>query len=634
MKINKLTASFGKFNNESISFHSGLNIIEAPNESGKSTWCAFILAMLYGIDSSERTKTGTLPAKQRYAPWSGAPMEGTAELTADNCDITIIRSTRLKNAPMREFSAVYTGTSIPVEGLDASNAGQLLTGVSRDVFARSAFIGQGAAAVTGSPELEKRIQSIFSTGEEEVSFTEANDRLSAWQRKRSYRQQGFLPDVDGKINDLKESIERADTTAAEIRAAEEQLDECEEKCSELESVVIRARKERRKQMFRDIDAARAEARLLAEEQNAALEELNDRRNDLRESLFGRRSAASVEAEAEKDLSRLEELNTEKKPSLLWLPALLCFLLALAGAVLYQQVFDHIAVIIAAAFFCLLAVVFLGIYIRQHSGIQEAQEEVQTILRKYKADSAEDIVLKLDDHHARCVAARKAEEKEKKASAAADEAYERLTSLEARASEDTDSASGTTAEADFVRELAGMRKQAVALSSKISTDKGKLAVTGDPVVMRSELARLEKERLELQEELEAIGFAKTVLKEADDEIQSRFSPELGRIAAEYMSFVTGGRYEGVLLNRDFSAMTKTTDDAVARKSEYLSAGTIDLLYLAVRLAVCELALPEGETCPLIIDDALVNMDDTRYEQAIKLLGEIAKERQVILFTCRR
>ena len=634
MKINKLTATFGKFNNESISFHSGLNIVEAPNESGKSTWCAFILAMLYGIDSSERTKTGTLPAKQRYAPWSGAPMEGTAELTADNCDITIIRSTRLKNAPMREFSAVYTGTSIPVEGMDASNAGQLLTGVSRDVFARSAFVGQGAAAGTRSLEMEKRIQSIFSTGEEEISFTEANDRLSAWQRKRSYRQQGFLLDVDIKINDLKESIERADTTAAEIRAAEEQLDECEEKCGELESDVIRARKERRKQMFRDIDAARAEARLLAEEQNAALEELNDRRNDLRESLFGRRSAASVEAEADKDLSRLEELSTEKKPSILWLPALLCFLLALAGAVVYQQVFNHIAVIIAAAVFCLLALVFMGLYIRQRSELQEAQEEIQTILRKYKADNAEDIVLKLDEHHARCVAARKAEEKEKKASAAADEAYERLTNLEARASEDTDSASGSTVEADLVRELAGMRKQAVALSSKISTDKGKLAVTGDPVVMRSELARLEKERLQLQEELEAIALAKTALKEADDEIQSRFSPELGRVAAEYMSFVTGGRYEGILLNRDFSAMTKTTDDAVARKSEYLSAGTIDLLYLAVRLAVCELALPEGETCPLIIDDALVNMDDTRYEQAIKLLGEIAKERQVILFTCRR
>ena len=634
MKINKLTASFGKFNNDSISFHSGLNIIEAPNESGKSTWCAFIMAMLYGIDSTERAKSGMLPVKQRYAPWSGAPMEGTAELTADNCDITIIRSTRFKNAPMREFSAFYTGTSTPVEGMNEANAGQLLTGVSRDVFARSAFVGQGAAAVTGSPEMEKRIQSLFSTGEEETSFSEANERLSAWQRKRSYRQQGFLPEITDEIEALKGTIEKADATAAGIRAAEEQLAVCEENCDELETAVIRARKERRKQVFREIEDARSEARRLAEEQNAALEELNDRRNELRESIFGRRSAAAVEAEAEKDLSRLEELGGEEKPSLMWIPAIVCFLLALAGAVAYQQAYPYLAVILGAAFFCLLAMVFFGIYVRRRSKQQEEQEEVRTILKKYRADNSEEIIQKLDEHHARCVAARKAEEKEKKASAAADEAYERLTKLENNATEDFDSSTSSTEETRLARELAGMRRQAIDLSAKISTDKGKLAMTGDPVVMRSELTRLEKERGQIEKELEEIELAKTALKEADDEIQSRFSPELGRVAAEYMSYVTGGRYEGLMLNRDFSAMAKTTDDAIARKSEYLSAGTIDLMYLAVRLAVCELALPEGEPCPLIIDDALVNMDDTRYEQAIKLLGEIAKQRQVILFTCRR
>ena len=634
MKINKLTASFGKFNNESISFHSGLNIIEAPNESGKTTWCAFIMAMLYGIDSTERAKSGMLPVKQRYAPWSGAPMEGTAELTADNCDITIIRATRLKNAPMREFYAFYTGTSTPVEGLNDDNAGQLLTGVSRDVFARSALVGQGAAAVTGSPEMEKRIQSLFSTGEEETSFSEANERLSGWQRKRNFRQQGLLPEIDNEIEALKETINKADATAAEIRTAEEQLAACEESCNELETAVIRARKERRKQVFREIEEARSEARRLAEEQNAALEELNDRRNDLRESLFGRRSAASVEAEAEKDLARLEELGKDEKPSLMWIPALLCFLLALAGAAAYQQAYPYLALILGAAFLCALAIVFFGVYIRRHSRSQEAQEEIRIILKKYKAENSEEIILKLDDHHARCVAARKAEEKEKKASAAADHAYERLSRLENSATEDFDSSTSSTEETRLARELAGMRKQAVDLSTRISTDKGKLAVTGDPVVMRSELTRLKKEREQIKSELEAIELAKTTLKEADNEIQSRFSPELGRVAAEYMSYVTGGRYEGLLLNRDFSAMAKTTDDAVARKSEYLSAGTIDLMYLAVRLAVCEIALPAGEPCPLIIDDALVNMDDTRYEQAVKLLGEIAKQRQGILFTSRR
>ena len=70
MTINKLTASFGKLEGESLELNEGLNVICAPNESGKSTWCAFIRAMLYGVDSSERQKTGYLPDKLRYAPWS------------------------------------------------------------------------------------------------------------------------------------------------------------------------------------------------------------------------------------------------------------------------------------------------------------------------------------------------------------------------------------------------------------------------------------------------------------------------------------------------------------------------------------------------------------------------------------
>ena len=170
MKINKLTASFGKLENETLSLHDGLNVIYAPNESGKSTWCAFIMAMLYGVDSSERARAGYLPDKLRYAPWSGAPMEGSMELTADRRDITITRRTRTKSAPMRDFTAVYTGSSVPVKELNGSNAGEMLTGVSKDVFRRSAFIAQGTVAVSGSPELEKRINAIVSTGEESGSF--------------------------------------------------------------------------------------------------------------------------------------------------------------------------------------------------------------------------------------------------------------------------------------------------------------------------------------------------------------------------------------------------------------------------------------------------------------------------------
>ncbi len=94
MIIRKLRASFGKLENETLKLHDGLNVIYAPNESGKSTWCAFIRAMLYGVDSSERVRSGYLPDKLRYAPWSGAPMEGSMELTAERSDITLTRRTR------------------------------------------------------------------------------------------------------------------------------------------------------------------------------------------------------------------------------------------------------------------------------------------------------------------------------------------------------------------------------------------------------------------------------------------------------------------------------------------------------------------------------------------------------------
>ena len=162
----------------------------------------------------------------------------------------------------------------------------------------------------------------------------------------------------------------------------------------------------------------------------------------------------------------------------------------------------------------------------------------------------------------------------------------------------------------------------------------MAAMGDPLVLSSSLSSMQEEYEAITGEYEAISLAVDTLKEADTQIQSRFSPELGKLAAEYMSAVTGGRYLDVLINRDFSARTRTSDDSIARDSEYLSAGTLDLMYLAVRLAVCRLALPEGENCPLIIDDALVNLDETRLEQAMELLRQIARERQVILFTCRK
>ena len=75
MRIIRMTASFGRLQNAALELSPGLNLIEAPNEGGKSTWCAFIRAMLYGIPTRERDTKTSIAEKNRYQPWSGGAME-------------------------------------------------------------------------------------------------------------------------------------------------------------------------------------------------------------------------------------------------------------------------------------------------------------------------------------------------------------------------------------------------------------------------------------------------------------------------------------------------------------------------------------------------------------------------------
>jgi len=136
LKIHRMTASFGTLKNETLELVEGLNIVVAPNESGKSTWCSFIRAMLYGIDSSARERGGVKPDKVKFAPWSGDPMAGTMDIEYKGTEITLSRQGR-EASPMRDFSATYTGTSNAVKNIDPTMVGETILGVSKDVFERS-----------------------------------------------------------------------------------------------------------------------------------------------------------------------------------------------------------------------------------------------------------------------------------------------------------------------------------------------------------------------------------------------------------------------------------------------------------------------------------------------------------------
>ena len=633
MIIRKLRASFGKLEGESLRFHDGLNVIYAPNESGKSTWCAFIRAMLYGIDSTERAREGYLPDKQRYAPWSGAPMEGSMDVRAEGSDITLQRRTTVRSAPMRDFSAVYTGTNTPVEGMTGQNCGELLTGVSKEVFRRSAFIAQGGVAVSGSPELEKRIQQIVSSGDEQTSYSEAENRLRTWQHRRRYHRKGLLPVLEGEMDEAQRLLSDIGTSADSVREMEGQLQQLQLRCNDLEQSVAEARKRQRNDALQKLRDGRADVQRRNDDHDAALAELSRRREALQRSEFGDRSREELEAEVSGDMDSLEEIREDTGHRFALFPAVAFSILAILLAALYG-LWTKLPYILGAGFMCVGAIIFFLRYSRIRQAAQRAFAEQERILRKYKVSIPEDVPEVYTDFCALENAVLEGTAEEKRSRDRYDHAVEELHRLEDAAVNELDFAGGDTEAARLSRMLHTARQEASALAAKISGLNGRLSAMGDPMVVASSLRDKQTQYQMIQSEYDAITLAQELLREADHEIQSRFSPALSGLAAKYMNEMTGGRYEDVLVGQDFSARTRVQGDTVARDAEFLSAGTADLMYLAVRLAVCELALPDGEPCPLILDDALVNLDETREAQAMNLLKRIALKRQVILFTCRK
>ncbi len=634
MVINKLDATFGKLDGQVLTLTPGLNVISAPNESGKSTWCAFIRAMLYGIDSSERQRAGYLPDKVRYAPWSGAAMRGSMELSLGDKQITLVRTSKTPSAPMREFSAVYTGTNVPVEGLTALNAGQMLTGVERDVFRRSAFIEQGKVAVTHSAELEKRISAIVTSGDEDYSYTEADERLRQWQRKRRFNRRGKLPELEDGLSHKKALLSELGSIADRRESLTRELSEAKVRCEGLEAEMTESRKAVRKEALSSLAGARGEVSSASERHDAAVRRREQCRSALRQSVIGERQPGEIKAESRADIEKAESLRAEASQKGSPAGVIIFMILAIAAAVLGGALPAYGVYAFCAAGVCAIAAVLLLVRLsRTRSAAHDAEKQLRQLLSKYKAESGDGISACVEEYERLYAQLQTALEDEKLAAARLSEARARQEQAESRTLSELDFTSGDNRAAQLTRQLSEARALCSRLAQQTAELNGRLAAMGDPMVLGSEIRDMEGEYAVISGEYDAIALAVETLKAADEEIQSRFAPALGRLAAEYMQEMTGGKYDTVMLNRDFSAAVRESGDSVPRKADYLSAGTLDLLYLAVRLAVCRLALPEGVSCPLIIDDALVNLDGQRARQAMRLLEKISAERQVILFTCK-
>lgn len=616
-----MTASFGRLQNETLRLQPGLNIIQAPNESGKSTWCAFLRCMLYGVDTAQRERAGQKPDKSLYAPWSGAPMAGTMDIQWQGKNIQLRRETRLPTAPMREFSAVYEGTGEPVRELTRADAGEVLTGVTAEVFRRTAFIQQGGLGVLPGPELEKKIASIVASGEEDVSFSEAAERLRTWQRKRRWRNKGRLPEVEAEIGEIDRQLSALETANRELSALETPAAELRRRRKQYLDQMSDERTSRREEALIRLEKAQERQRKLEETAVLRRREAAERRAVVENSVFAGKDPAQWRERVEADIAASEKRNSIKAPSGGWLIPVLFVLgcLLLAGGFMWLDA-------LKPAGFILLG--FTGVFGLLHARRrQKARPRGEDPLAAYGVSSGPELRQLLEKYAAAYRSVDAAQRLAQQVQQEADRAAKERQSVQ----EQVLSALGREGEtAELLRET---EQQLQTLREQHAAARARLETMGDKMVLTSRRRQLEEERQQLEREYRALELALNELDAANSQLQTGFSPLLARRTAHWMSALTGGRYSEVTLDRELSAMLRREGDMLPHETAFLSRGTCDQFYLALRLALCELVLPSEETCPIVLDDALVAFDDERMGYALTALQELGAARQILLFTCQ-
>ena len=162
-----------------------------------------------------------------------------------------------------------------------------------------------------------------------------------------------------------------------------------------------------------------------------------------------------------------------------------------------------------------------------------------------------------------------------------------------------------------------------MEMKVREETLKLTAEGND----GDINELYKKKEKLEKKLRTISLVSKALSCAYENMQKNFTPALNKKASSYFGKITGGKYERIFCSKEFSVSVENT---IPRESGFFSGGTIDQLYLSLRLALIDMIFVENMR-PVILDQPFLQYDEERKKNTISLFEDIKESRQIILFT---
>ena len=601
MNINFLKINgFGKIKNKEINLYKNINIIYGKNEQGKTTVLKFLEAMLYGTSRNKNGKD--ISDFERYKPWNNEEYSGKMIYTLkNNNEFEIYREFNKKNPKIYNKNHEDISKNFNIDKNKGSEFFFEQTNVDENTFNSSTLTMQKETILDSSDRrnIIQKISNIIDTGEENISYKKTIDKLN----KKYVEEVGNDRTTERPLNKVKDKIEKIKEKLKDIEYGEENKIEINNKINNINNEIINL--ENKNNLLKEIKTLKEKNKFADEEINIKNNLINENKNKIK----------TKEVDINKNKKENKKIN--KKLLILFL-----ILLILNVVICILKINIKIKIIfLGISLICFIIDLFFNmknknklnreeniklnneknaiekiisdlendIKILSEKIQKETKENKELILNKYKNNIQEKMILETYEKDLYVI-----EEEIKQT----DEKYNNL-KFEKYTLE--------MSEKNINKEI----EEKIDLEEQLENEKNK-----------------QEEILKLGE---AIELAKNVLEKAYNKIKNNINPNFTENLLKNTKGVIGEKYKNIFFNEEEGIIVETENGNYIN-ANLLSVGTIDQLYLALRLAIAKEVAKEE--LPIILDEAFAYYDDERLENILLYLNENFQNNQIIIFTCSK
>lgn len=679
MKIKNIKVNaYGNIENKDINLEEGINIIHGANESGKSTLLNYIISIFYGISRNKDGKA--LSDYEKYKPWNSNEFSGRISYKLENGEkYEIFRDFNKKNPKIYNDKLEDISDRFETDKKDGSKFFIEQTGIDKQMYLSTVVSTQEEVRLDEKNQnmLIQKIANLAGTGEDNVSYKKALIKLQEKIRdeigtnKTSQKPINIIEKEIVEINNKIVETEKYRNRKYEIDAEKEQilselkeLEQQKQILQELQNSMkseeetknrLEIREKNRKDNIAKINELTNQKNTI----NAESERVQSAKNHLQDIIKGHKeNIEKLNSEIEKIANEKEETQEKEKPSILFIVITVVLAIALICSIILIKNYIVSGILGVA----LIANIVFYVINKNKQKVNKAKlREKINQEKQYKREKLENqkqqIIANVNTTEKEL---EKQEEEEKQVNSELSMLKGQIILLEKNNEKITEEIEQDN---KAIKEESNKNKQQIIEKykdknindllyindyqnyiSKIeeTINNNRIRIKGleieyntivpqlDEMVVLEEKREADKEKLaELREKESIINIAIENLMDAYEEMKTTITPKFTKNLSESIQKISSNKYNKVTIN-DENGMIIENNRGEYVEAIKLSTGTIDQLYLALRLSMIDEL--SKENLPIILDESFAYSDNNRLKNMLQYLTSELNNHQTIIFTC--